>query len=35
LPYVEETTMRDLFFVLLTLALFAVFALIVRGAEKL
>jgi len=27
--------MRDLFFVLLTLALFAVFALIVRGAEKL
>jgi len=27
--------MRDLFFILLTLALFAVFALIVRGAEKL
>jgi len=27
--------MRDLFFVLLTLALFAIFALIARGAEKL
>jgi len=27
--------MRDLFFVLLVLALFAIFALIARGAEKL
>jgi len=27
--------MRDLFFILLTLALFAIFALIARGAEKL
>jgi len=27
--------MRDLFFILLALALFALFALIVRGAEKL
>jgi len=27
--------MRDLFFILLTLAVFAVFALIARGAEKL
>jgi len=27
--------MRDLFFILLTLAVFAIFALIARGAEKL
>jgi len=27
--------MRDLFFILLTLAIFAIFALIARGAEKL
>jgi hypothetical protein len=32
---VLEIAMRDLFFILLSLALFAVFALIVRGAEKL
>jgi hypothetical protein len=32
---VLEIVVRDLFFILLTLALFAVFALIVRGAEKL
>ena len=31
----REITMRDLFFILLTLAIFAVFALIARGAEKL
>ncbi|HWF42913.1 MAG TPA: hypothetical protein VN683_12575 [Acidothermaceae bacterium] len=31
----KEITMRDLFFILLTLAIFAVFALIARGAEKL
>jgi hypothetical protein len=31
----EEIVMRDLFFILLTLAVFAVFALIARGAEKL
>jgi len=31
----REITMRDLFFILLTLALFAIFALIARGAEKL
>jgi hypothetical protein len=34
-PSGEEITMRDLFFILLTLAVFAVFALIARGAEKL
>jgi hypothetical protein len=31
----REITMRDLFFILLTLAIFAIFALIARGAEKL
>jgi hypothetical protein len=31
----KEIVMRDLFFILLTLAVFAVFALIARGAEKL
>jgi hypothetical protein len=31
----EEILMRDLFFILLTLAVFAIFALIARGAEKL
>ena len=31
----EEIVMRDLFFILLTLAVFAIFALIARGAEKL
>jgi hypothetical protein len=35
LPRAEEPTMRDLFFILLTLAIFAIFALIVRGTEKL
>jgi hypothetical protein len=32
---VEEIPMRDLFFILLTLAVFAIFALIARGVEKL
>jgi hypothetical protein len=31
----EENPMRDLFFILITLVVFAIFALIVRGAEKL
>jgi hypothetical protein len=31
----EEIVMRDLFFILLTLAVFAIFALIARGVEKL
>ena len=35
LLYAEEIAMRDLFFILLTLAIFAIFALIARGAEKL
>jgi hypothetical protein len=34
-PRAEEITMRDLFFILLMLAIFAIFALIARGAEKL
>jgi hypothetical protein len=34
-PYFKEITMRDVFFILLTLAIFAIFALIARGAEKL
>jgi hypothetical protein len=32
---VEESAMRDVIFIVLTLVIFAVFALIARGAEKL
>jgi hypothetical protein len=31
----EENRMRDVIFILLTLAIFAVFALIVRGVERM
>ena len=34
-PHVEESPMRDLFFILLTVVVFGIFALIARGAEKL
>jgi hypothetical protein len=32
---VRENPVRDIFFILITLAIFAIFALIARGAEKL
>ena len=34
-PALEENSMRDLIFILLTLAIFAVFALIAKGVERL
>jgi hypothetical protein len=34
-PAIEENSMRDVIFILLTLAIFAVFALIVRGVERM
>jgi hypothetical protein len=34
-PVLEENSMRDVIFILLTLAVFGVFALIVKGVERL
>jgi hypothetical protein len=34
-PAPEENSMRDVVFILLTLAIFAIFALIVKGVERM
>jgi hypothetical protein len=34
-PVLEENSMRDFIFILLTLAIFGIFALIVKGVERM